>query len=101
MQLFLQIYIMIIWRPHVAAPDHEYSESEVQGNQRKPPHLPVVGAGNFFDPGPARHMQEAKRGAQWRLQSPIGEEIVHCSRHDRCFSKTPPGLLTGKTSANG
>jgi len=59
----------------VAAPDREYSEREVRGNHRKPPHLLVVGAGNSFDPGPARHMQEAKRGAQWRLQSPIGKEI--------------------------
>ena len=84
----------------MAAPDREYSESEVRGNHRKPPHLPVLGAGTFFDPGPARHRQEAKRGAQWRLESPIGEEIVHYSRHDGCFSKTPPGL-TGKTSGNG
>jgi hypothetical protein len=84
----------------VAAPDREYSESEVRGNHRKPPHLLVVGAGNSFDPGPAWHRQEAKRGAQWRRQSPIGEEIGYCSRHFRCLSKTPPGL-TGKTSENG
>ena len=80
----------------MAAPDREYSESEVRGNHRKPPHLLVVGAGNSLDPGPAWHRQEAKRGAQ----SPIGEEIVYCSRHYRCFPKTPPGL-TGKTSENG
>jgi hypothetical protein len=84
----------------VAAPDREYSESDVRGNHRKPPHLPVVGAGNSFDPGPARRRQEAKRGAQWRLESPIGEEIVHSSRHAGWFSKTPPGL-TGKTSVQG
>jgi hypothetical protein len=63
----------------------------------KPPHLPVVDAGNSFDPGPARHRQEAKRGAQWQLESQIEEEIVHYNRHARCFSKTPPGM-TGKTS---
>jgi hypothetical protein len=84
----------------VAATDREYSEIEVRGNHKKPPHLLVVGAGNFFDLDMARHKQEAKRGAQWRLQSPIGEEIVYCNRHDMCFSKTPPGL-TGKTSTNG
>jgi hypothetical protein len=70
-------------RPPVAAPDREYSESEVRGNHRKPPHLPVVGAGNSFDPSPARRRQEAKRWAQWRQQSPIGEEIAHCNRHAR------------------
>jgi hypothetical protein len=82
------------------APDREYSESEVRGNHRKVPHLPVVGAENSFDPSPARRRQEAKRGAQWRLNSPIGEEIVHYSRRDECFSNLPPGL-TGKTSRNG
>jgi hypothetical protein len=41
----------------------------------KLPHLLVVGAGNSYDPGPARLRQEAKRGAQWRLQPPIGVEI--------------------------
>ncbi len=51
----------------VVAPDREYSESDVRGNHRKPPHLPVVGAGNSFDPGPARLRQEAKWGALWRL----------------------------------
>ncbi len=69
----------------MAAPDREYSESHVRGNHKKLPHLPVVGAGNSFDPSPARHIHQAKRGAQWRLQSPIGEEIVHCNRHDGCF----------------
>ena len=48
---------------------------DVRGIHRKLPHLPVVGAGNSFDPGPARLRQEAKRGAQWQLQPPIGEEI--------------------------
>ncbi len=51
----------------VVAPDREYSESDVRGNHRKPPHLPVVGAGNSFDPGPARLRQEAKWGVLWRL----------------------------------
>ena len=89
------------WRPPVAAPDRELEEHARSGETTgKLPNLPVVGAGNFFDPGPAQRMQEAKRGAQWRLHSPIGEEIGHCNRHDECFSKTPPGL-TGKTSANG
>ena len=86
------------WRLLVAAPDREYSESEVRGSHRKPLHLPVMGAGNSFDPGPVRRRQETKRGAQRRLQSPIGEEIVHCIRHDGCFSKTSP-RLTRKTTA--
>ena len=58
---------------------------EVRGNQRKPPHLPVVSAGNSFDPGPARLRQESKRGAQWRLRSPIGEEIGHHNRNAWCI----------------
>jgi hypothetical protein len=33
-------------------------------------------------------MQEAKRGAQWRLQPPIGGEIGRCNRHDGCFLNT-------------
>ena len=74
----------------MAAPDREYSECEVRGNHKKPPRLPVMGAGNSFDPCPARHMQEAKRGAQWRPQSPIREEIVHDNRHDMCFLKHRP-----------
>ncbi len=53
-----------------------------------PPHLPVVDAGNSFHPGPARLRQEAKRGAHWRLQPPIGEEIGRCNRHDGCFLNT-------------
>ena len=40
------------------------------------------------DTNPARVRQEAKRGAQWRLQPPIGEEIVRCNRHYWCFLST-------------
>ena len=89
------------WRPPVAAPDREPEGLARSGETTgKLPHLLVVGVGNTFDPGPARRRQEAKRGAQWRLESPIGEEIVHSSRHAGWFSKTPPGL-TGKTSVQG
>ena len=40
------------------------------------------------DPVPARLRQEVKRGAQWRLQPSIGEEIVRCNRHYGCFLNT-------------
>ena len=60
----------------------------------------MVRVGSSLDPGPVWLRQEAKRGAQWRLRSLIGEEIGNHNRHARCFSTTPPGL-TGKTSANG
>jgi len=59
-----------------------------RGRCYNPLHLVVVGARNSRNPGPARLRQEAKRGAQWRLQPPIGEEIVRCSRHYRCFLNT-------------
>ena len=56
---------------------------------RCPPHLLVVGARNFRDPGPARLMQEAKRGTRLLLK-PIVEEIVHCNNHHRCSRKHRP-----------
>ena len=80
--------LSLVWRPPVAAPDREFCENEVRGKYRKPPHLPVVGAGNSFDPGPARLRHEAKRGALWRRQPLIGEEIGRCSRHNGCFLNT-------------
>ena len=48
----------------------------------------MVRARNSLDPGPVWLRQEAKRGAQWRLQPPIGEEIGSCSRQDGCFRNT-------------
>ncbi len=70
----------------MAAPERESEELARSGETAgSPPHLPVVSAGNFLDPGPARRMHEAKRGAQWRLQLPIGKEIVRCSRQVGCF----------------
>jgi hypothetical protein len=59
-----------------------------RGRCQMPFHL-VVGDGNSRDPGPARLRQEAKRGARWLMQ-PIGEEIVHCSNHNRCSRKHRP-----------
>ncbi len=54
------------------------------------------------NPVPARLRQETKRGAQWRLQPPIGEEIVRCSRYYGCFLNTarPDGIYirTGERS---
>ena len=41
----------------------------------KPPHLLVVRAGSSLDPDPVWQRQEAKRGAQWRVHTQIGEEI--------------------------
>ncbi len=68
--IYIYIYIYI-WRPPVAAPDRESEELARPGETTgKLPHLPVVGAGNSYDPGPARRRQEAKRGAQWRRRRP-------------------------------
>jgi hypothetical protein len=79
-----------IWRLFAsAARSLSGGTGSARGSCQMPTHLFVVGAGNSRDPGPARLMQEANRGARWLLQ-PIGEEIVHCNSHHRCSRKHRP-----------
>ena len=79
----------------MAAPDREPEElARSWETTGCPPHLPVVGAGNSFDPGPVWLMQEAKRGAQWlRRRLDRGG--------DRAAAAATPGVLFNTARSDG